>query len=899
MKKNRKIRWDAPVGVKQFHTARFGTERSFPGEFSLFLLCNLLCFGAACGMLQSMFEWELLPMGVLVRVLFMTVIVTALTELCNVLKPRLVMPARLSVGVLGVAYSLFYLFRTKQGDRVLNGLQSMVYEYVGRLNSYYGASLSVGKGATAYLDKAIGFAVSFLCFFLVWYGRVRKKSRTAAVVPLFVLAAGLLVGREPSGVSLFAAVIAVFAAGAAGFRRADFLSVPDKRGQSAGMLRQLLWGPAVLGLLALCLIVKAAGSASAEERVYDGKAKVIGLQNDVLEAVADWSGWRRFNVSDSVEKAIDDFLVRRGIRQASNPDSDFARLDNETPIYEDVAMMKMTLEKKPKSGVYLIGFYAGNYEDGIWDSEIEEFEDACREAGFVPETVTKEMAELLPRRVAGYYGKESLSDFSFRGINGRLQYARANLTKTFLPYFSEVITEGVHAEGDSRYVKEESVTKLSFALWNYDVDDLISVLFHWETQDALREKEPWELWYETYTQQEYLKVPKGMEQVKRVAEEIRNYERDYFSIEGEESVNFDRLNKAYQVADWMRRNTEYSLELPELPRGTDPVEFFLGTSRQGYCMHYAGASVLILRELGVPARYVSGYVTGNFAWNEQNRNYEATVRDNAAHAWVEIYLDGIGWIPIEVTKGYSVQPSGERIYQKTENGTYLVIRENWPEDKEQYGDGFHWSQTAPFITPGAPGGSSSAGTSSQGNAGTPQITETPDSSVPQTGGADEPKPEEPKDASKQEEKKKGKKIDLSLNPAVLVLAFPLLWIYVAIIGPMSKARRRAKSKADSRKMQKRTRNFCNRMKITHLNHRLYRKLRGRGKILKKNLRDEEYEEILAKYGRTVSREERERFMYLVKAAAFSYNDFSEEEVGFCKQIYHKVLYEKGRMDDGD
>ena len=838
-------------------------------------------------------------MGVLVRVLFMTVIVTALTEFCNVLKPRFVTPARLAVGVLGVAYSLFYLLRTKQGDRVLDGLQSMVYEYVGRLNSYYGASFSVAKGAASYRDNAIGFAVSFLCFFLVWYGRVRKKACMAAIVPFFVLAAGLLVGREPSGTSLFAAVIAVFAAEAAAFRNADFLAVPGKRERSSGLLRQILWGPVVIGLLALCLIVKAAGSTSAQERVLDGKAKVVGLQNDVLEAVADWSGWRKFNVSDSVEKAINDFLVRRGIRQASDPDSDFARLDNETPAYEDVAMLKMTLEKKPKSGAYLIGFYAGNYEDGIWDAEIEDFEEACREAGFAPETVTKEMAELLPRRVAGYYGKESLSEFSFRGINGRLQYARANLTKTYLPYFSEVTTAGVHAEGDSRYVKEENVTKLSFALWNYDVDDLISVLFYWEERDADREKESWELWYETYTEQEYLKVPKGMNQVKRVAEEIRNYERNYFSIEGEESVNFDRLNKAYQVADWMRRNTEYSLELPELPRGTDPVEFFLGTSRQGYCMHYAGASVLILRELGVPARYVSGYVTGNFAWNEQNRNYEATVRDSDAHAWVEIYLDGIGWIPIEVTKGYSVQPPGERIYQKTENGSYRIIRENWPEDKEQYGDGFHWSQMTPFITPGAPGGSSSVGTPSQGETGAPQITGTPDSSVSQTGGAEAPKPEEPKDGAKPEKKSNGKKIDLSLNPAVLVLAFPLLWIYVAIIGPLSRARRKAKSKSDARKMRRRTKNFCNRMKITFLNHRLYRKLRGRGKIFRKNLRDEEYEEVLAKYGKTVSREERERFMFLVKAAAFSYNEFSEEEVDFCKKIYHKVLYEKGRINDGD
>ncbi len=870
-----------------------------PGEFSLFLLCNLLCFGAACGMLQSMFEWDLMLGGILVRVLFVTVVTAALTELCEMLKPRYVTAARCGIGVLGIAYGLFYLFRTKQGERVLNGLQSIAHEYAERWNSYYGTSFSAAKGAASLRGTAIGFAVTVLCFLLVWYGRVRKKACGAAVVPLVVFAAGLLVGREPSGISLFTAAVAVFSAGAAGFRRLDFLATPDKRGRLSEPLHQALWVPVVIGVLVLCFAVRAAGTAPATERVFEGKEKVVGMQNDVLESVADWSGWRKFNVSDSVKKAINDFLVRRGIKQTGDPESDFARLDNETPAYEEVTMLKLSLEKKPKSGIYLIGFFAGNYEDGIWDADTATFEKACENAGFVPETVTKEMAALLPRRVAEYYGKESLSEFSFRGINGRLHYARANLTKTFLPYFSEVTTEGVHAEGDSRYVKEGNVTKLSFALWNYNVDDLINVLFHWEEREQDREYAPWELWYESYTEQEYLKVPKGMEQVKRVAEEILDYERNYFRIEGEESVNFDRLNKAYQVADWMRRNTTYSVDLPELPRNSDPVEFFLGTSKQGYCMHYAGASVLVLRELGVPARYVSGYVTGNYVWNEQSKRYEATVRDNDAHAWVEIYLEGIGWIPIEVTKGYSVQPSGERIYQKTENGSYRVIRENWPEDKEQYGNGFHWAQTAPFVTPGAPGGTSSAGTPSQGNSGTPQITGTPDSSVSQVGGADGPKQEESKENAKPKEKPSGKKIDLSLNPAVLILAFPLLWIYVAILGPMSKARRRAKSKADERRMRKKTRNFCNRKKITHLNHRLYRKLRRKGKIFRKNLRDEEYCEVLRKATRAVSREERERYMFLVKAAAFSENEFTEEEVSFCKRVYHRVLYDKGKIIDDE
>ena len=57
--------------------------------------------------------------------------------------------------------------------------------------------------------------------------------------------------------------------------------------------------------------------------------------------------------------------------------------------------------------------------------------------------------------------------------------------------------------------------------------------------------------------------------------------------------------------------------------------------------------------------------------------------------------------------------------------------------------------------------------------------------------------------------------------------------------------------------------------------------------------------MLRKYSEVLSREERERYMHLVKAAAFSYNGFTDEEVAFCKQVYHRVLYERAKEEDKD
>jgi transglutaminase-like putative cysteine protease len=77
----------------------------------------------------------------------------------------------------------------------------------------------------------------------------------------------------------------------------------------------------------------------------------------------------------------------------------------------------------------------------------------------------------------------------------------------------------------------------------------------------------------------------------------------------------------------------------------DPVADFLFTARQGHCEYFASAMVLMLRALGVPARLVNGFQTGEYS--------EAadvfTVRQSDAHSWVEVYFSEQGWVQFEPT----------------------------------------------------------------------------------------------------------------------------------------------------------------------------------------------------------------------------------------------------------
>lgn len=96
--------------------------------------------------------------------------------------------------------------------------------------------------------------------------------------------------------------------------------------------------------------------------------------------------------------------------------------------------------------------------------------------------------------------------------------------------------------------------------------------------------------------------------------------------------------------DNFRRNFEYTLEPDRL--GRDAVDEFLFDTRKGFCEHYAGAFVYLMRAAGLPARVVNGYQGGEL--NPVDGYY--TVRQSDAHAWTEVWLGPQrGWVRIDPT----------------------------------------------------------------------------------------------------------------------------------------------------------------------------------------------------------------------------------------------------------
>jgi transglutaminase-like putative cysteine protease len=114
---------------------------------------------------------------------------------------------------------------------------------------------------------------------------------------------------------------------------------------------------------------------------------------------------------------------------------------------------------------------------------------------------------------------------------------------------------------------------------------------------------------------------------------------------------------AVAIEQYLRASIPYDYFPPPQAPGTDAVDQFLFVDQRGVCELYATSMVVLLRTLGIPARLVTGFGTGDF--NAFTNLYE--VRADDAHAWVEVYFPGFGWHPFEPTANWVGDPQTGRV----------------------------------------------------------------------------------------------------------------------------------------------------------------------------------------------------------------------------------------------
>lgn len=135
-----------------------------------------------------------------------------------------------------------------------------------------------------------------------------------------------------------------------------------------------------------------------------------------------------------------------------------------------------------------------------------------------------------------------------------------------------------------------------------------------------------------------------------------------------------------RVLTWLHATLTYDEYAQTRAGSTDLAEYLVNVSPYGYSVHYATLATLAMRSLGVPARYVEGYIVPKTLASTLEAGQTLVLSKEYAHAWVEYYLDGVGWVPFEVTPKYE----GELIYQLPPDGTGLQNPpvQNPPEENE-------------------------------------------------------------------------------------------------------------------------------------------------------------------------------------------------------------------------
>lgn len=140
-----------------------------------------------------------------------------------------------------------------------------------------------------------------------------------------------------------------------------------------------------------------------------------------------------------------------------------------------------------------------------------------------------------------------------------------------------------------------------------------------------------------------------------------------------DDIGLDKYNtneeKIRAVIQYFQDEIPYTVKPGRTPKKADFVNHFLLENRKGYCAHFASAATLIFRYIGIPARYVEGYMVDYYQMTEgdlvDDANYsdyydgysalgetalvEINITDADAHAWVEVYDEEKGWYVVEVT----------------------------------------------------------------------------------------------------------------------------------------------------------------------------------------------------------------------------------------------------------
>ncbi len=724
---------------------------------------------------------------------------------------------------------IFYAFYLRHRLDLEDGMLKLAIEYVKIYNSYYKKSIRVPIGKEEYV--AFAFAFVLMIAIIVQYLLVQLLRVRAFVLllPCTVLMAELWVGLVPDAKSLF-----VFSASCV------FLAVGQGSSWKVKGASVLLWGL----LFGLCVFA------------LKGAAKNLILQAPKYKA------YQR-----QLEAQI------TGI-QFSGLWGSREYVSNKEPKYSDKEILTITADARINGNLYLKAFTGTTYNNGNWKADDSSFSSACMEGGIDE----NQMENLLWNEAA-----RELSDHvpDAQDANYTITYKNSMQTNALVPYFSDLTDcAQLKADNDQNIEKKRMAQTMQVSGINANdaVNSAMTLLISYSSDKDTGSDDMWG-WYSEFASDTYLDTNENVASAGTCADWIAdNSVYAYSAVD----PNLFRLFTAAKVSDYLCGNYHYSWNLDDITDGTDPVEYFLASGGKGYCMHFASAGTLILRELGIPARYAAGYVVKSNAFHSNgDGTYTASVRDRNAHAWTEIYLDNIGWVPVEMTAGYartnSALPTDKAVAEEREQ------REKDSQAKEQT-------------------------ESEEEHTGESETTETETETESETESQTDTqtKPEDETEENSGNTHLTAGKGDglagahgwLSLkNKTVRTVAkIGALLIGMAAFAGCAIALVRRQIRTYHELLNRDLRRKRYKKAVKRMNRRIYKRLKRTQRTARTHLKDREYESLLMECYKEIETKDWQKYMNIVKKAAFSAGAPEQEEAMFCYEIYKKIVLDRSRRE---
>ena len=170
----------------------------------------------------------------------------------------------------------------------------------------------------------------------------------------------------------------------------------------------------------------------------------------------------------------------------------------------------------------------------------------------------------------------------------------------------------------------------------------------------------------------YLQLPDGLpKRIKNLTEDIT-------------SDLTDPYGKVKAVEDYFANNGYgYNTQDVAVPgRNDDYVDQFLFETKLGYCDNFSSSMAVMLRTIGIPTRWVKGFTGGEYEKTLGDGVREYVITNANAHSWVEVYFEGVGWVPFEPTRGFRNAGNFVDDYQE-DNSNLDVPLEKDKKDQQQ------------------------------------------------------------------------------------------------------------------------------------------------------------------------------------------------------------------------